>query len=499
MGDLLGASDGLLTVVIAAIVTIIVFVIAVSAIKALIVIVPPNSASIVTGRKRILSVGTEVGYRTVIGGRTMRVPIIEKVQWLSLETYPLEISVNNAFSKGNIPLDIEAIANVKIASEPEAVFNNAVERLLEKPEAEIQSIAKDTLMGNLRGVLATLTPEQVNEDRLGFAKALSEDAGEDLAALGLRLDVLKIQNVSDQRGYLAAIGRKKSAEAVRDAEMAEAEAAAETRRAQAEALRDAEIAEVQAEAATRAAQAIAGQQAEIAEANATALTRQAQAEAKQAAEVTEATADIDIAEANNRLRVRRAELAGEAETVERTTKVQAKQAEVQALRALEEERVEKEKMRLKADVIEPAEASKVAALAKAAGDAALILEEGRANAEAFKLLAEQVRSGGENAISLFLADRLPQMLSTAVDAVSGMQIERLVVLDGGEGEGVSKAANQKVKGAIGTIEAVSAALGLDVQKILSNAVSSRLSPKTLDEVPLAEEIRPVQSSPGESV
>ncbi|NIP77822.1 MAG: hypothetical protein GWM90_00910, partial [Gemmatimonadetes bacterium] len=203
--------------------------VAVATVRALIVIVPPNRAAVITGRTRLLTDGEQVGYRSVIGNRTLRVPIIETVQHMNLETFPIEISVTNAFSKGNIPLNVEAIANVKIASEPEAVFNNAVERLLGKTEDEIRALAKDTLMGNLRGVLATLTPEEVNEDRLGFAKALAEDAGEDLAALGFHLDVLKIQNVSDERGYLEAIGRKKAAEAVRDAEIAEADAQADTR------------------------------------------------------------------------------------------------------------------------------------------------------------------------------------------------------------------------------------------------------------------------------
>ena len=173
----------------------------ISAIKALMVIVPPNRAAVITGKTRLLTDGEQVGYRSVIGGRTIKWPIVETVQYMNLETFPIEISVSNAFSKGNIPLNVEAIANVKIASDPEAVFNNAVERLLGKTEDEIQSLAKDTLMGNLRGVLATLTPEEVNEDRLGFAKALAADAGEDLSALGYHLDVLKIQNVSDERPF----------------------------------------------------------------------------------------------------------------------------------------------------------------------------------------------------------------------------------------------------------------------------------------------------------
>jgi flotillin len=333
--------------------------------------------------------------------------------------------VTNAFSKGNIPLNIEAIANVKIASEPETVFNNAVERLLGKPGSEIREMARDTLMGNLRGVLATLTPEAVNEDRLGFAAALAEDAGEDLAALGFHLDVLKIQNVSDERGYLEAIGRKKAAEAVRDAEIAEADAAAET--------------------------------------------RQRQATARQIAEVKEAEADVRIAEAQNQLRVRKAELDREAQIVERTAKVRAQEAEVEAQKALEIRRVEREKLRLQADVVEPANAEKTAAKLRAEGEAAPISERGRASAEALKMLYQEVQKGGDNAFAVLLAEKLPQLLETSVAAVEGVDIDRVVVLDGGSGGGVSNAVNQKVHGALGTLEAVSAAVGVDIQEILQGA------------------------------
>jgi flotillin len=399
--------------------------VAIMTIKSLIVIVPPNMAAVLTGRNRKLPSGETIGYRSVIGGRTLRVPIIETVQYTSLETFPIEISVTNAFSKGNIPLNIEAIANVKIASEPETVFNNAVERILGKSEEEIMSMAKDTLMGNLRGVLATLTPEAVNEDRLGFAAALAEDAGEDLAALGFHLDVLKIQNVSDERGYLEAIGRKKAAEAVRDAEIAEADAAAET--------------------------------------------RQRQATARQVAEVKEAEADITIAEAQNKLRVRKAELDREAQIVERTAIVKAQESEVEAQKALEARRVEREQLRLQADVVAPANAEREAAKVRAEGEAAPILERGRASAEALRMLYEQVKQGGDNAFAVLLAEKLPQLLETSIAAVEGVDIDRVVVLDGGGGEGVSNAVNQRVHGALGTMEAISSAVGVDIQEVLQGA------------------------------
>jgi len=421
----MGTEDMLAGAMALAFTLLVVVVVAVLTIKSLIVIVPPNMAAVLTGRRRKLPSGETVGYRSVIGGRTLRVPIIETVQYTSLETFPIEISVLNAFSKGNIPLNIEAIANVKIASEPETVFNNAVERILGKTEEEIMAMAKDTLMGNLRGVLATLTPEAVNEDRLGFAAALAEDAGEDLAALGFHLDVLKIQNVSDERGYLDAIGRKRAAEAVRDAEIAEADAAAETRKRQ--------------------------------------------AEARRVAEVKEAEADISIAEAQNQLRVRRAELDREAQIVERTALVKAQESEVEAQKALEARRVEREQLRLQADVITPANAEREAAKVRAEGDAAPILERGRASAEALRMLYEQVRQGGDQAFAVLLAEKLPQLLETSISAVEGVDIDRVVVLDGGTGAGVGNAVNQRVHGALGTLEAISGAVGVDIQEVLRGA------------------------------
>ena len=408
------------------VVTVIVIIMVIVTIKNLIVIAPPNEAAVLTGRNRLLGDGNKVGYRSISGGRTFRVPIIETVQHMNLETIPIDVMVSNAFSKGNIPLNVEAIANVKIASQPEWVFNNAVERLLGKTDEEIQALAQDTLTGNLRGVLATLTPEAVNEDRLGFAKALSEDAGEDLASLGFHLDVLKIQNVSDERGYLEAIGREKSAEAIRQAEIAEAQAEADT--------------------------------------------REARAEARRRAEVREAAASIKVAEARNSLRVRQAELDREGETAEKIARVKAQEAEVEAEKILEMKRVEREEQRLRADVVEPAKAAKMAAFAQAEADAAPILERGKAQVEVLRRLYGEVQAGGDAAFAVFLAEKLPELLEIAVGAVEGVDIDRVVVMDGGEGQGVSNAVNQRVRGAYGTLEGLASVLGLDIQDVLERAV-----------------------------
>jgi flotillin len=401
-------------------------------IKSLIVIVPPNSAAVITGRSRQLTDGRGVGYRTVIGGRTLRIPIIEEVAWMPLATIPIELNVQNAFSKGGIPLSVQAVGNIKVASEPESTFNNGVERLLGKHVDEIEELAKETLSANLRGVLASMTPEEVNEDRLKFAAQLLEEADQDLQKLGLQLDTLKIQNVTDEVGYLAAVGRAKTAQVLKGAQIAEAQNEAETKQRQAESMRIAEVAKAEAEMA--------------------------------------------VATARNDLRVKQAQLNQQAETTERVAKVEAQRAEVEAQQNLESQRVELQKRRLLADVVEPAEAQRKAAELRARADAAPILENGKAQVEVLKLLYSQISTAGEQGFAVFMAEKLPMLLGTAVDAVKGIDIDRVAVMDGGSGDGVSNAANQRLNAAYRTLEGLGSAFGIDIQSVLQNAARRVESP-----------------------
>src|SRR5687768_4229014 len=393
-------------------------------IKKLIVIVPPNQAAVITGRRRTLDDGTNIGYRTVTGGRTLRIPIIEEVQWISLGTIPLEISVSDAYSKGNIPLEVKAVANLKVASSPDVVFNNAVERLLGKTQNEIEALGRETLTGNLRGVLAKLTPEEVNEDRLGFARHLTEEADHDLRKLGLQLDVLKIQHVSDRVGYLKAMGEKATAEAIRDAEIAKAQAQA--------------------------------------------MTAEKQAEAKQKAEVANAQAAVVIAEANNLLRVRQAELGREAETAERVARADAERAEALARTQLELQHVELEKTRLQADIVQPAEAERMAAESRAKAAAAPILENGRAQAEALRMLLIEIQKSGADGLRVFMAEKMPALLGQALNAMKDIDIDRVTVIDSGSGQGVANATTQKVNASLAALQQVAGSMGLDLDEFVRN-------------------------------
>ncbi|MEZ4252846.1 MAG: flotillin family protein [Polyangiales bacterium] len=161
--------------------------------RSLLHIARPNEALVFSGKKYRRSDGTMLPYRILRQGeRAFRIPVLERVDRMDMRLLPIDIVVQNAYSAGNIPLQIHAIANVKVASD-ERFIGNAVERFLGRSVREIQQVAQQTLEGAVREVIATLTPEQVNEDRLAFAERLAKAAEDDLAKLGLTLDVLKIQ------------------------------------------------------------------------------------------------------------------------------------------------------------------------------------------------------------------------------------------------------------------------------------------------------------------
>ena len=208
----------------------------------------PSEILIFSGRKHRLADGSEVGSRIVFGGRAWRLPVIESVQRMYMLSMPIDVSVQGAYTKVGIPLRVRAIAVVKLSSDPGVVMN-AIERFLGRGMGDIQQVAKETLEGNLRGVLATLTPEEVNEDRLKFADSLAAEVEQDLSKLGLHLDVLKIQHVTDDANYLASIGRERIAQVVRDAEIAESNASNESAKENAAADMRAQVAEADAQRA----------------------------------------------------------------------------------------------------------------------------------------------------------------------------------------------------------------------------------------------------------
>ena len=213
-------------------------------IKSLLIICEPSEVVIFSGPKRRSD--QKIGYRAIRGGRGLRIPLLEKVDYMDLTNIAVNVGVRGAYSRDGIPLNIDGVANIKLDGDPPGL-DNAVERLLGKSKAEMIQMARETLEGNLRGVLAKLTPQEVNEDKEKFAAELIEEAEVDLLALGLCLDTLKIQTVSDDVGYLNAIGRVPSAHLIRDARKAEADRKAESMVQEAENLYRTRISQLQAD------------------------------------------------------------------------------------------------------------------------------------------------------------------------------------------------------------------------------------------------------------
>jgi flotillin len=382
----------------------------------------PNEILIFSGRKHKQSDGTEAGYRVIFGGRAWRVPLIEQVGHMDMRTIPIDVQVQGAYTRVGIALKVKAIAVVKISSNPQTVMN-AVERFLGRDRTAIQSVAAETLEGNLRGVLATLTPEEVNEDRLKFADSLSQEVEHDLVKLGLHLDVLKIQHVTDDANYLNSIGRERIAEVIKEAEIAESNA-------QNEAAKEAAAAEMRAK-------------------------------------VAHSDAERAIAQRRNEVRTLSAELEAQVRSMEERAQAAALGAQATAMQALEGVRRELEAIRLQADVVVPAEITREAAGMDAAGAAASIAEDGRASAESLRLVAESWKKAGPSAQDMFLINKIEEITTIVVDGVRQIQLGPVHLIDSGDGQALPRFAAAYPSAVAAVLKSLAATTGVDITAMLA--------------------------------
>ena len=392
----------------------------------------PSEILIFAGTKTRSSDGKEAGYRLVKGGSSIRVPMLEEAFKMDLTNMIIELKVANAYSKGGIPLTVEGVANIKIAGE-EPTIHNAIERLLGKSRKQIELLAKQTLEGNLRGVLASLTPEQVNEDKIAFAKSLLDEAEDDLEKLGLVLDNLQIQNISDDVHYLNSIGRKQQAELLRDARIAEAKA--------------------QAESTIK------------------------ESENKKVTSLRQIARDLEIAKAQAEKRIRDAITKREALVAEVEAEVVAQIAKAEAEVAVQTERIKQVQQQLQADIVAPAEAESKQAIAKAKGDAASIIEDGKAQAIGTKRLAESWKAAGDNAREIFLFQKLETLMKMMAAGVPEVTVESITVVDGKN--------NNQATSIASFLEQLRQTTGMDVTEIVRNLAANgtikQIEPSTTEE------------------
>ncbi len=385
------------------------------------VICKPNEVIVLSGRKHRLADGSTVGYKVLHGGRGFRLPVLEEINRMDMRLLPVQVQVQNAYSKGGIPLGVHAIANIKVTSN-DAFIRNAIERSLSMTPRQIGEVAQQTLEGVLREVLAELTPEEVNEDRLKFADTLVRFAKDDFDKLGLELDVLKVQSVADDQGYLNNLGRARIARMIRDAQNAE----------------------------NAANQAIA----------------EAQADARQRAESAQKQAEAQVLTKRNELRAELAKLEAEAKAVENEAEVAAETARAESEQQLQLLRAELEKLRLQCDVFLPAEANRLAAEAQARAEAAPVMESGNASAAALTAVAQEWQQAGREGRDLYVLQHLREFVEASVARVSRTKIQDLAVVDGGDGSSFTGAVASFPSAVSEVLQATGKAIGIDMGELL---------------------------------
>lgn len=391
-------------------------------VKNFLIIGKPNEVLVFSGRKVALEDGTVVGFRVVRGGRSFRVPLLERVDSMDMTVMPIDIRIRGAYAKGNIPINVDAVANVKIAND-DLLVHHAIERFLGRPQEQIRSVAKETLEGTLRGVLALLTPEEVNHDRQKLADNLKSEVADDLGQMGLAVDTFKIQHVTDEVQYLDSISRIKIAEVVKDAEIAESNAKRE-----------------------------ADEIVSAAEMRGNVAREQAQAK---------------IIEETNDLERHKAELDASAQSEEEKTIAAGLEARAIAAKELQRIRGDLEKLRLEADTVIPAQKQRIAEELRASGDAAIRSETGRAQGQALDALLAAWRAAGDDANEIFLVQQIDRILADVAAVTQRLDIAHVNLIDGGDGKTLARHVGSYPAVVAEIFDRIKDTVGVDVISILT--------------------------------
>jgi flotillin len=384
---------------------------------------PSDKVMVIYGKVGNNSDGTSRSAKCIHGGAAFVWPIFQAYQYLDLTPISIGVDLRNALSQQNIRIDVPSSFTVGISTEPE-IMQNAAERLLGLKLNEIQELAKDIILGQLRLVIATMDIEEINADRDKFLSAVSGNVETELKKIGLRLINVNVTDINDESGYIEALGKEAAAKAINDA-----------KRSVAEKDRDGAIGE---------ANARMDQRIQVANANSLAI----QGENKAQAEISQSNASRREIEADALRRATAAEKIAAARALNEAYNAE-KEAEIA--------RAEKEKATLEADILVQSEINrrKIEIEANAAAERAKIQAKGEAEAIFAKMeaeargievqlkrqaagLAEIVRAAGGNpneAVKLMIADKIEELIRTQVDAVKNLKIDKVTVWDGGSKDG----------------------------------------------------------------
>ncbi len=395
---------------------------------------PSDKVMVIYGKTGKNKSGSISSARCIHGGAAFVWPVFQDYAFLDLKPISIECNLTNALSKQNIRVDVPCRFTVGISTEPDSM-TNAAERLLGLSIDNIQNIATDILFGQLRLVIATMDIEEINSDRDKFLVAVSQNVEAELRKIGLKLINVNVTDIRDESGYIEALGKEAAAKAINDAKKSVAEQNRYGEIGKAEADRDKDI---------RIAETLRDTRIKTAAANALAVQG-------------ENTSKIDIANSDAQRREKEAEAARIAVAAEKVQAAKALQEAYQSERDAELARAERERATQQANIVVPAqidkekliieaeaEAEKVRRLAKGEADAIFAKMDAQARgtleilskqADGFNEMVKAAAGDPQKAVLMLIADKLPELVKTQVEAVKGIKIDKVTVWDGnGEGK-----------------------------------------------------------------
>jgi flotillin len=451
--------------------------------------VGPNQVLVVSGRRRsivnpVSGQREVVGFRVVKGGGTFIIPVLERVDILSMEILTIEVEVRSVYTVQGVPVHVDGVAQIKIRGDDASIYT-AAEQFLSKGPEGIVYVAHETLAGHLRAILGMLTVEEIYKDRDAFAQKVLEVSGGDLANMGLEIVSFVIKDIRDDKEYLESLGRTRTAEVKRDAVKGEAEAQRDATIAQANAARDATI----QSALARQEGETAKYQAETKIASAQKDYRVQKAHYDESANRSEVQAELarTLQEKITNQEIKGQEI--QIEVVSKQKQIEVQEQEVQRrtreLEATVEKPAEAERFRIETlanakkfqtetEAIGEAAATRArgegeaeATRARGLAQAEVIRAQGFAEAEAMEKKAAAWQQYNQAAIIQQLIEALPEVAAAIAQPLA--QTDRMVIINSGDGAGGASKLTADVTNIIAQVPATIEALtGIDLEQALKS-------------------------------
>jgi len=447
----------------------------------------PDEALIVFGRRKLLGKkfrsekGEIEGFRIIRGGGTFVWPAWEQYEVLSLRMMTLEIDLPHVYTVQGIPINVKAVAQVKVQGAINHI-RRAAEGFLGMPVDDVQATIKETVAGHLRGIVGTLTVEELYREQKSFQDKVRDEAHTDLEGMGFEFRSFVFQAIQDDEGYLNALGQPKIQEALKNARIATANAD-----------RDAAIEEEQAR--QKKEQKRIGVDTEIADADkalslkVAAIKKEvdvADAEAVKAGEMELKVQNIRIAdqeverqklELNAQIREQ-----ADAKKYEAERLADAKKYTVEQEASAERMSREQAAKALQAEGIAKAEAESVQRRQIGLAEADAILAKGEAEAEARRKLAEALKLYNEAGLSIEALKVLPE-IAAAVSEPLARAGDTTIISNGGrpgDGTGAARLTDDVIQVLSQLGPVMKQLSGVDLENLLQNI--SRLPGAVADSI-----------------